>query len=389
MLADKDLQLTTIPDDVNSPVFAAFEMSPLTAWLHITDRCTLRCDYCYLRHIPAEMSLVTGRAAIEGIFRSALAYGYRRVRLKYGGGEPLLRLPFILKLHQYAQELAKQHAIILDGVILSNGTLLTPQIIERLKSLGLRLMLSLDGIGKYHDCQRSYADGRGSFALVERSIELAVSHGLIPDISVTISGRNACGLPEVVAWLLDHDLPFSLNLYRENPQSTSQYDLRLAENRIIEALRAAYHLVAEHPSGRSLLVSLADRASFTIPHLYPCNAGQSYMAFDTHGRVFKCQMDMTLPVSTCRDPNPLATLRSSTIGLQNLPVTEKPECQDCKWRYWCAGGCPLQAYYAHGAYTAKSPNCGIYKALLPELLQLEALRLKNIAHDFRDGSFSI
>ncbi len=351
---------------------------PLSAWLHITDRCTLRCAYCYLPHKPTDMSLMTGRAAIHTIFRSALAHNYKAVKIKYSGGEPLLRFPTVLKLHHQAQVLSEQYGIILDGIILSNGTLLTIEIAKQIKSSGLRLMVSLDGLGIYHDCQRPYADGRGSYNDVAKNVDLLLAKGLVPQISITVSGRNAQGLPKIVAWALERNLPFSLNFYRQNPLSFSHKDLQLEENCIIEGMLAAYRVIAQHLPSRSLLISLADHTNLATPHLRTCNAGQDYIVFDTQGQISKCQMDMAHPITDCQDPDPLSTIRSSTVGLQNPSVETKIECQNCEWRYWCGGGCPLQNYRTKGSYMTKSPNCNIYKTLFPEIIRLESLRLNKL-----------
>jgi uncharacterized protein len=56
-------------------------------------------------------------------------------------------------------------------------------------------------------------------------------------------------------------------------------------------------------------------------------------------------------------------------------VDEKEGCRDCTWRYWCSGGCPVATFRATGRYDIKSPNCAIYKAIYPEALRLEGLRL--------------
>ncbi|MFP4346605.1 MAG: hypothetical protein ACLFU8_18115, partial [Anaerolineales bacterium] len=50
--------------------------SRLTAWLHVTDQCNLRCEYCYLPHSASDMAPATGRAVIDAVFRSALAHEY-------------------------------------------------------------------------------------------------------------------------------------------------------------------------------------------------------------------------------------------------------------------------------------------------------------------------
>ncbi len=325
------------------------------------------------------MNIATGRAVVDATFRSALAHGYHTVKLKYAGGEPLLRFPLVLALHRYAQTLAVQHHLDLDGIILSNGTLLTGDMIDQMQAAGLRLMISLDGVGAVHDCQRHFPDGRGSFEAPARAVDLACKEGLKPDISITVSGRTIDGLSETVAWVLERDVPFSLNFYRENDQSASEADLRLEEARIIEGMLAAYRVIERNLPRRSLLASLADRANLSVPHKRTCSAGQSYLVFDSQGRVSKCQMDMAHPITNCYDADPLGTVRDSTISFHNMTVDEKVECRECAWRYWCAGGCPLQTYRATGRYDVKSPNCAIYQALYPEVVRLEGLRLLKYA----------
>lgn len=353
----------------------------LAAWLHITDRCNLRCDYCYLPHNHADMPPEVGRAAIVATVRSARRHGYQEIKLKYAGGEPLLLFPQIVGLHRYAAKLAERHGLGLKSLILSNGTLLTTQMVETMLELGIHLAISLDGIGPHHDCQRHYANGNGSFADVARAVDLALSCGLIPYITITVSGRNASGLPELIAWVLERDLPFSFNFYRENDFSVSHADLELEEQHIIEGMLAAYKVIEANLPRRSLLTSLADRANLAVPHLRTCSVGHGYLVFDHLGRVAKCQMDIGHIVTDIDDTDPLAAVRESTIGIRNPKVGEKAECRDCLWRHWCAGGCPLVAYRATGRYDAKSPNCGIYRALYPEIVRLEGLRFLKYADE--------
>lgn len=347
----------------------------LSAWLHITDRCNLRCDYCYLPHKREDLSLENGRAAIAATFRSAVKHQYQRVKLKYAGGEPFIRFDLVAELHQYAQLLAQEYQLDLDGVVLSNGTLLTIDYITAMQAMGLRLMISLDGIADAHDQQRHYANGRGSFNDVARNIELALASGLIPDISVTVSGRNAHELPVLMRWILAHDLPFSLNFYRENELSASFADLQLEETQIIEGMQSAFAEIESNMPSRSLLSSLVDRANLATSHQRTCGVGHSYLVFDQHGQASQCQMHQGQPITDVHAEDPLALIRADQVGIQNLPVQEKEGCRDCEWRNWCTGGCPLATYRATGRYDVQSPNCHIYKALYPEAVRLEGLRL--------------
>ncbi|MEW5829783.1 MAG: radical SAM protein [Chloroflexota bacterium] len=355
--------------------------SPLTSWLHLTDRCNLRCDYCYLPHVREDMTSETGRAAIDATFRSAIANGFKQVKLKYAGGEPLIRFPLIVELHHYAQSLAEEHGLDLEGVVLSNGTLLTESLLSTLCSLNLRLMISLDGLGAHHDAHRRYAGGRGSFADVAEAVDLALANGLTPNISVTISSRTAEGLPDVMAWILERELPFSLNFYRENDLSASHEDMRLNEQKIIGGMLAAFKVIEENLPRRPFLGGIIDRANLSISHTHTCGVGQNYLVFDQHGRVAKCQMHIRKPIADVHAADPLAVIRADQIGIQNLSVEEKEGCKTCEWKHWCAGGCPLATYRATGRYDVKSPNCNIYKALFPEALRLEGLRLLKYQDD--------
>jgi uncharacterized protein len=356
-------------------------LATLNTWLHITDRCNLRCSYCYLPHVREDMSLETGHAALDALFRSAVVNHFKQVTVKYAGGEPLLRYPLILELHEHAQTLAKKRGLTMEEVILSNGTLLTHEIAAKLKSLSINLMISLDGLGQYHDNQRPYAGGHGSFNDVAEAIEIAIANGLTPNISVTVSSRTAAGLPEIMAWILDRELPFTLNFYRENDLSISHNDMRLDEQKIINGMLAAFKVIENNIPRRPFLGAIIDRADLSSAHTYTCGVGQNYLVFDQNGQVAKCQMHIRRPVTDVSAADPLALIRSDQLGIKNLSVEEKGGCKTCDWRYSCAGGCPLATHRATGRYDVKSPNCNIYKALFPEALRLEGLRLLKYQND--------
>jgi uncharacterized protein len=263
----------------------------------------------------------------------------------------------------------------LDEVILSNGTLLTPEIAKTIEERNIRLMISLDGLGQYHDSHRVYAGGRGTFVDVAEAVSLALAFGVVPHISVTVSGRTAGGLPDLMSWILEHDLPFSLNFYRENELSALNTDMRLDEEKIVSGMLTAFSVIESNLPSRSLLPSIVDRANLSSPHSHTCGVGQNYLVFDQNGQVAKCQMHIRKPVTSVNANDPLAVIRADQIGVQNLPVLEKEGCRTCEWKNWCAGGCPITTHRATGRYDVKSPNCNIYKALYPEALRLEGLRL--------------
>lgn len=372
-LIEQCAALGVLVSDTLAPPVASAET--LVAWLHVTNACNLRCTYCYLNKTDEPMSSATGREAVDAIVRSARLHGYRALKLKYAGGEAALNFPLIEELHIYAQKQAAAYNLRLDEVVLSNGVGLARARLELVRDLGIRLMISLDGLAEVHDRQRVFANGRGSFRAVAHTIERALTIGLVPDISVTITGQTASGAANLVAWLLERDLPFSINFYRENDCSAGFAELQLDQQHILAGMRAALQVIEARLPLRSLLGSLVDRGNLNGPHTRPCGAGHDYMVIDQRGGIAKCQMEIERPVTSIAAPDPLGLIRADMIGVRNIPVQQKQGCRDCEWQLWCVGGCPVATFRATGRYDVQSPNCAIYKALYPDVVRLEGLRV--------------
>lgn len=345
----------------------------LTAWLHMTDACNLRCPYCYVRKRGREMNLVTGRAAVEAVVRSAEAHGFRAVKLKYAGGEPTLRWPLVRTLHAYAQTLTDRRGLALHATVLSNGTRLTNAMIAWLQDQNVRLMISLDGVGAVHDAQRPFADGLGSFDQVAGNIDRALDHGLAPYLSITVTEHNIDHLGDVVAFALERDLRFNLNFVRDI-QSTSRLADPHVQRRWIAGLQKAFSVIEANLPRQRIMDGVLDRSLFSAPHAHPCGAGRSYLVIGPRGDVAHCQMRMDEVIGHIEDEDPLNAIQSTESGFHNVTVDEKPQCGKCPWRYWCAGGCPLLTQSVCGEM-GPSPYCEVYRALFPKLLRLEGLRL--------------
>ncbi len=347
----------------------------LSAWLHITNACTLRCPYCYLHKTDEHMADDTARRSVDAVFRSATRGNCQRVLLKYAGGEASLQMPNVLATHDYATQLAYHHNIGLHAYIMSNGVVLPQRSIEQLKERHIGIMISLDGIGDYHDSQRPFISGKGSFKYVDRTISQLLNSGLMPHINVTVSQRNLPGLPALTRYILDRDLSFTFSYYRDNDCSTDMHDLQFGDQQMIDGMLRAFAVIEEQLPRRRLIDSLIDKANMRGMHQHTCGVGRTYMVIDQRGQVAKCHADIKQAVTTIDADDPLQVIRADRSGVQAIPVEEKQGCRSCEWRHWCTGGCPLLTYRMTGRNDIRSPNCNIYKALFPAALRLEALRL--------------
>jgi uncharacterized protein len=363
--------------DIHQPISDRHrpDSDTLTVWLHVTNACNLRCQYCYVNKTNEHMSANTAYKAVDAVFRSALKQDFQRVRLKYAGGEASLHLARVIDLHDYALSQAQQYGLALDAQLLSNGVILSQASIDQLKARQIGVTISLDGIGAAHDSQRPFVNGQGSFRYVDRTLTRLLANDVIPHITVTVSQRNLAGLPDVISYILERELPFTLNYYRDNECSTHIRDLQFADEQMITSMRTVFAHISRNLPKYSLMDSLLDKADFTSTHQHTCGVGRNYLVIDQRGGVAKCQADIKHTVTTIERDDPLQAVRDDLRGIQSLSVDEKEGCRTCEWRYWCTGGCPLLTYRATGRYDVKSPNCNIYKALFPEVLRLEALRL--------------
>ncbi len=153
-------------DDVNS------ESRIYTAIVILNLDCNLGCIYCYegKRKGKHYMSADTADDFVDFI-KSGIK-NKDGVYLIFYGGEPLLSVDTIVSISREVNALTKKRGKAFGFNLTTNGTLLTPQIVKRLKQLGLRSAnITLDGPKAVHDTFRPFKSGTGSFNTIVRNIK--------------------------------------------------------------------------------------------------------------------------------------------------------------------------------------------------------------------------
>ncbi|HLM75885.1 MAG TPA: radical SAM protein, partial [Polyangiaceae bacterium] len=144
--------------------------------IELTRRCNLRCEYCFVgwsRDWHTDMPLATALNVVSegaGLFPM----------LHITGGEPFAYSSLFQVI-----EAGLEHGYE-EILINSNGTMLTPEIVDRLASYGGRLAISvsLDGPATTHDAARG--EGRfqtalsGLSALLKRGVRASVMTVITP-----------------------------------------------------------------------------------------------------------------------------------------------------------------------------------------------------------------
>lgn len=144
-----------------------------TALVTLNLDCNLACHYCYEDHFRGKryMTEATADLLVATILNGPMAAG-REVTLNFYGGEALLSIPLIRRIAGPLCEAAAKNGIPFSFSLVTNGTLLTRNVVEELQPLGLAgARITIDGPPGIHNRQRPFVSGRGSFDSIMHNLK--------------------------------------------------------------------------------------------------------------------------------------------------------------------------------------------------------------------------
>jgi uncharacterized protein len=165
--------------DVAQVLAAGHEPVPFRQFiLKVHSRCNLACSYCYVyemadqswRQLPRQMSPAVVSQVAKRIAEHADAHQLPSVDVILHGGEPLLAGPGWLT--ELATLLRAQVPTQVNLTVQTNGTLLRRPMLDALKSLDIRVGVSLDGDAEATGRHRRFASGRNSYLAVAAGLRL-------------------------------------------------------------------------------------------------------------------------------------------------------------------------------------------------------------------------
>jgi uncharacterized protein len=135
-----------------------------------TLQCNFACDYCIqgdhgdYNKTAAKMSMEMA-ARLEQWVESRLdTLAPERLVLTFFGGEPLLNMPVLYYLAEELHKACQARGVTLVISLITNGLLLTREMVERLNPLGLTgIKITLDGDREAHNIARPLRGGQGTF----------------------------------------------------------------------------------------------------------------------------------------------------------------------------------------------------------------------------------
>jgi uncharacterized protein len=163
--------------------------------LHITVlttlQCNFACDYCFqgdhgdYNKFAEKMSLETAMRTAEWIEREIDRVHPERLTLMFFGGEPLLNLPVMYYLSERLWTAAHERGVEIGISIITNGLLLTPEVVDRLTPYGLRgVKITLDGDRDTHNRMRPLRGGQGTFDRIVENVRAVADR-----VAISIGGN--------------------------------------------------------------------------------------------------------------------------------------------------------------------------------------------------------
>ncbi|UCF06325.1 MAG: PqqD family peptide modification chaperone [bacterium] len=332
-------------------------------FLHLTDRCNLRCIHCYVGSTPSvDEELESSR--IHGLIDELADLGGRGIT--FSGGEPLLRKDW-LEIFEHAAER-------LTATLNTNGTLIKEATAAQLARLDPHIQVSLDGPNAdVHDRIR----GTGTFDAAVRGIRLLQEKGLGERlvISMTLMKQNIGSAPEMLSFVQRLGAPKLrfLPLHSQGRARSSWATLDATVEDYLAWYRHVYYeWRADRPGlelagglpGYLLYVSSSEEEPW-------CGIGRR-VVIGANGDVQPCSllMDEAFTLGNIKRMSLREIEASDRLGELTASCLARkeriPECRECTWRNFCQASCPAFAFLERGTLLATDDYCDFRRRLFED-----------------------
>lgn len=309
--------------------------------------CNMGCSYCFEKPIHSRI----GRMQDETIERTldfafAAAEGAPKIVFHFGSGEPLIEFTRLRTLTEKALALAATRGQDIGFELTTNATLITPQIAGFLRDNPYNLRVSCDGPATLHNRSRPMANGRDSYALVIRGLELLLQ--AMPE-RLTVNSVFGAGTRLVELWRWAQSL--GIRHYHAIKVGAVAGDGLFAGASELELFGQDLETIADDihndlaagrkPIDYQPLTKVVRRLMLPQPITRFCGVAGSYLGVAADGSIYPCFRHLGLEdyrlghVQSTVDDD----ARRAYRNLEAAEVDKRPICSSCWGRYICGGGC--------------------------------------------------
>ncbi len=322
--------------------------------LNVTSGCNLSCTYCYKEDLTSlknsgNMDFQMAKDAIDLFFNESP--DLKNYSITFFGGEPLSNLPLIKKIIEYANEFFGSKGVNIGYAMTTNGTLLTKEIIEYMYQNRVDLTISIDGPEALHNKTRVFENGKGTYNSVIKNLSTLLSvygerivparvtltRGVTDVLQIWNHLKNELGFKEIgFAPVTSGDNEF-FNLTIEEQNSVFNQFKILGEHYIENAINGKLNGFS------NIHRTLMDIHEGRKKRL-PCGAGIGLLSVSYKGDIDLCHRFTGSDFKSFGSIEKGLDKVSLSNFLEKRANEKDSDCQSCRARYLCAGGCYHENY---------------------------------------------
>ena len=338
-------------------------------FLNITQKCNLKCKYCFVCQQPIEMTYQVAQDAAD--FYANNCEGKDIPSINFFGGEPLLRWDdIIVPLTLYIREkYGKNYKLGLT----TNGILLDEKKLEFMKKYNIGFLFSIDGDKKTQDLNRPFHNGKGSFDLLVDKIPMFLKYSPNATFRATVDHDNVYDMADNYQFAVD----MGYNNVFMIPNVFSKWSKEEAEELSIQSTKIADIFIDNIKKGKNVEFNQFREAQNRInqinkargssdyrskgvglPAFGRCGLGGSkFGSIGATGNVFSCQEMVENPevgdkfvignIYTGIDDKKRWAIMED-FDPRNIIRSDGKTCRSCELNPICDGACSINNFFATG-----------------------------------------
>lgn len=345
---------------------------PVVVW-NSTRRCNLNCVHCYAQssnqNFPNELTTEEAKAFIKDLA------DFGAPVLLFSGGEPLLRHDLV-ELAKFASDRG------IRCVISTNGTLITSDAAQKLKTAGLSYVgVSIDGMSETND---QFRGAKGAFELARAGIRNSMKAGIKTGLRFTVTTYNYKDAPAIFDFIASEGIPRACfyhlvyagrgsnmvknDLSHAQTREFMDYLIKKAEEFSNKGVDTEILTVDNHADGAYVYMKLKEKDETKAEEalrLLRANGGNSsgegIACVDFNGYVHPDQFWRHHSLGNIRDRkfSEIWTDETEPLlkALRQRKTQLKGRCATCRFLDICNGNFRVRAEAVHGDVWMPDPAC--------------------------------
>lgn len=339
--------------------------------LNVSNACNLNCRYCYAVNgsYGQEKTLMDEKVAIRTIdYFYNLYEGINNIQ--FFGGEPLLNPEIIQIICIYILNRYNKNEISKLPVfsIVTNGTIMSPEILEILSAYNIQVTISIDGPQFIHDHLR----GEGTFNKIIKNIEYLKSKNIDIGIECTFTNYHLINGFDVSDLMEFFYKQLGLHVTHIPPVAVPKdNELYIDKNDLIKSYTKAIKFALDTLNKKDYKLE-----SYTLRLLRAliykkrievyCPAGVTTLSISSEGDIYPCFMftgNKEFLIGNVFE-NKISSIRLSTVSklLKEISKWNDPKCCSCWARSLCFG-CIGNDYILSG-HIRNKPQCDFNRKII-------------------------